>query len=61
MINFPSVNWKCNKCGGSKYIGEQYYSNEELWVDVTCIQCSHSVDIEVSKLEKFIEQTKKRK
>jgi len=60
VIKFPPINWICKRCGGTKYIGEQYYSLGELWVDVTCIQCAHSVDIEVAKLEKFIEQTQKK-
>lgn len=56
MIKFPRFTMKCSKCGGLKYIGEEYYSLGELWVDVTCIQCAHSVDIEVSKLNAFIEK-----
>lgn len=39
-----------------KYIGEEYHSLGELWVDVTCIQCAHSVDIEVNRLNAFIEK-----
>ena len=47
---------RCAKCGGRKYIGDQYYSLGHYWVDVTCIQCGHSADIQVNKLNKILEK-----
>lgn len=37
-----------------KYIGDEYHAMDKMWVDVTCLNCSHSVDIEVSRLEEFL-------
>jgi len=42
-----------------KYIGDEYHALDRLWVDVTCIQCAHSVDIEVSKLREFLSNFQK--
>jgi len=52
-------NFRCKKCGGMKYIGDEYHALDRLWVDVTCIQCAHSVDIEVSKLREFLSNFQK--
>jgi hypothetical protein len=41
---------KCSKCGGFKYVGTQYYAMKKNWVDVTCVVCSDTKDIEVKKL-----------
>ena len=45
--------FKCVKCGGRKYIGDEYYAMSKWFVDVTCIKCSHSKDIEVLELLKL--------
>jgi hypothetical protein len=58
-MKYPSFNLKCKKCGGLKYIGDEYHALDRMWVDITCIQCSHSVDIEVEKLQKFLSKLKK--
>lgn len=50
---------KCKKCGGRKYIGEEYYAMGSMYVDVTCIQCAHSRDITVQKLNIFIKKLEK--
>jgi RNase P subunit RPR2 len=56
MLKLPPVQWTCKKCGGMKYIGEEYYMLSEYWVDVTCIKCGHSVDIEVKRLNALLEK-----
>jgi len=56
VIKFSDVYMRCIKCGGRKYIGEQYYSLGQYWVDVTCIKCGHSADIQVDKLNKILEK-----
>jgi len=47
-------NLKCKKCKGLKYIGEEYMAYGTMYVDVTCIKCGHSKDIEVVKLKKVL-------
>lgn len=53
------VRLKCKKCGGLKFVGDQYHAFGTYYVDVTCVVCSDSVDIEVAKLEKLIEALEK--
>lgn len=60
-MKYPSVNLKCSHCGGLKYIGDEYHALDRVWVDVTCIKCSHSVDVEVEKLYKLLEKLKEHK
>jgi len=43
-------NFRCSKCGGFKMVGTQYYAMQRNWVDITCINCSDSKDIEVKEL-----------
>jgi predicted nucleic-acid-binding Zn-ribbon protein len=50
---------RCKFCGGAKFIGEEYYAFGEVWVDVTCIKCAHSKDIEKKKLDDFLEKLSK--
>lgn len=57
-MKYPFVRLKCKNCGGLKYIGDEYYAMGVYWVDVTCIACSHSKDIEVTKLYKFLYKLK---
>lgn len=45
---------KCFRCGGMKYVGDPYYAFGVYYVDVTCLSCSHSKDIEVERLNKFL-------
>lgn len=48
------INLKCNHCGGMKYIGEEYYAFGTLYVDIPCLICGRSVDIEVEVLKKYL-------
>jgi hypothetical protein len=52
---------KCAICGGVKFIGDPYYAYGTYYVDVTCVICSDSKDIEVEKLNKFLEKLKQDK
>jgi hypothetical protein len=52
---------KCATCGGPKFVGNPYYSNGTYYVDVTCVICSHTKDIELDKLNKFLEKLKQEK
>ena len=45
---------KCKNCGGVKYVGDQFYALGDLWVDITCVNCAHSVDIRVNDFNKFV-------
>ncbi len=53
--------FKCKKCGGFKFIGEEYYAFGAYYVDVTCIKCADSKDIEVSELNKILSQLNNQK
>jgi hypothetical protein len=55
------VNLYCKKCGGTKYIGDEYHALGDMWVDVTCIKCSHSVDIRVSEMKQILSKLSKAK
>lgn len=60
-MKYPAVSLRCYNCGGAKYIGEEYVAFEKVWVDVTCIKCAHSVDIETERLTRFLEKLKRAK
>ena len=47
-------NFRCQKCGGLKYVGDPYYAMQKYWVDITCVRCSHSSDIELKKLNRIL-------
>jgi hypothetical protein len=49
----PPFKLICKKCGGLKGLGDEYYSLEEYWVDVTCVKCGHSADSTVKDLTVF--------
>lgn len=51
--------FKCRRCGGRKYIGDEYYAMGAMYVDVTCLQCAHSIDISVEKIKEFIAKVEK--
>ncbi len=36
------------------FTGQQYYAFQKNYIDLTCIRCSASVDIEVNKLNKIL-------
>lgn len=54
MIKNPKFSMKCKNCGGTKYVGDEFYVLGDLWVDITCINCAHSVDIRVNDFNKFV-------
>ena len=35
-------------------VGSQYYAMQRNWIDVTCVNCSDSKDIEVKKLNALL-------
>lgn len=49
-------NFRCSKCGGIKMVGSQYYAMQRNWVDVTCVNCSDSRDVEVKKLNNVLKK-----
>lgn len=44
----------CSHCGGIKFIGNPYYAYGTYYVDVTCVVCADSKDIELEKLKTFL-------
>lgn len=54
MIKKSKMPFKCINCGGMKYIGETYHAFSTWYVDVTCLICAHSRDIEVTRLNFII-------
>lgn len=49
----------CKNCGGIKFIGDPYYAYGTYYVDVTCVVCADSKDIELEKLKAFIKTLEK--
>ncbi len=45
----------CKRCTGKMLVGSQYYAFQKNYIDVTCVNCSSSVDIEVRKLNKILD------
>jgi len=54
MLVNKITDFRCVFCGGKKMIGSQYYAMRKNWVDVTCIHCADSKDIEVRKLNTIL-------
>jgi hypothetical protein len=54
MLIYKIKDFRCTFCGGKKMIGSQYYAMRKNWVDITCIHCADSRDIEVRKLNKIL-------
>jgi hypothetical protein len=50
---------KCSSCGGAKYIDDPYLIHDTWFVDVVCIKCGRSKDIEVDRLRKVLEELEK--
>lgn len=44
----------CRNCTGRMFTGQQYYAFQKNYIDLTCIRCSSSVDVEVKKLNKIL-------
>ena len=47
---------KCSSCGGAKYIDDPYLIHDTWFVDVVCIKCGRSKDIEVDRLRKVLSE-----
>lgn len=45
---------KCSNCKGLKYIGDPYHAFGKWYVDITCLICADSKDVEVDKLKKLL-------
>jgi hypothetical protein len=45
----------CRVCTGKMLTGQQYYAFQKNYIDLTCIKCSNSVDVEVRKLNKILD------
>jgi hypothetical protein len=50
---------KCSSCGGAKYIDDPYLIHDTWFVDVVCIKCGRSKDIEVDRLRKVLAELEK--
>jgi hypothetical protein len=44
----------CRHCSGRMFTGQQYYAFQKNYIDLTCIKCSSSIDVEVRKLNKVL-------
>ena len=44
----------CKRCSGKIFVGSQYYAFQKNYIDLTCINCSSSIDVEVKKLNKIL-------
>lgn len=45
----------CKNCDGRMFTGQQYYAFQKNYIDLTCIKCASSVDIEVKKLNTILD------
>lgn len=55
------IRLKCSFCGGPKFVGDQYFYGGKYYVDVTCVICSDTKDIEVEFFKKFLENLEKKR
>lgn len=37
-----------------KYVGDPYYAMQRYWVDITCVRCSHSSDVELKRINRIL-------
>jgi len=51
----------CDKCGGQKFAGAEYYSLGEYYVDITCVVCSDTKDVKVKDFKRFIAKLSKKR
>jgi hypothetical protein len=61
MDRIKQAKFKCAKCGGPKFVGNPYYAHGTYYVDVTCIVCSDTKDIDVERLKIFINKFEQQK
>ena len=54
MERIKQAKFKCAKCGGPKFVGDPYYAYGTYYVDITCVVCSDTKDIEVQKFNEFL-------
>lgn len=50
------MRFKCSKCGGAKYVDDPYLVASTWFVDLTCLSCGHSKDIEVEEFKKVLKK-----
>lgn len=50
------IKFSCKKCGGQKFVGEEYYALGTYYVDITCVICGDSKDIEFEKLKMLLKK-----
>jgi DNA-directed RNA polymerase subunit N (RpoN/RPB10) len=50
---------KCSSCGGAKYIDDPFLIHDTWFVDVVCLSCGHSKDIEVERLREVLSSLEK--
>ena len=53
------IRLKCAHCGQPKFIGDSYYAHGTYYVDVTCVACGDTKDIELKKLQDFLDRLEK--
>jgi hypothetical protein len=44
----------CRSCSGRMFTGQQYYAFQKNYIDITCVKCSTSIDVDLSKLNKIL-------
>jgi hypothetical protein len=44
----------CQHCAGRMFTGQQYYAFQKNYIDLTCLRCATSIDVEVKKLNKVL-------
>lgn len=53
---FKATGFYCRDCRGRMFTGQQYYAFQKNYIDLTCVKCASSVDIEVKKLNKILDR-----
>lgn len=56
-----SIRLQCSNCGQPKFIGATYYAHGTYYVDITCVACGDTRDIEVKKMEAFLNMIEQKK
>lgn len=51
-----TINLKCSRCGGAKYIDDPYNISSVWFVDVACLTCGDNKSIEVDKLKSLLKK-----
>jgi len=53
-MNIKGLRFKCSKCGGPKFAGEEYWFAGEYYIDITCAICADTRDVKLSFLKDFV-------